>query len=244
MRHIDTLSVRISGIHTQKIRQGEQIEMIGELLIVPHGVNSATRQTMQSGIRRRNNNDEVVFAENMGKYHKLFYADKIKYISRARQINYDPERDTEAIRKFTAMVVCPRCKKTIRGCSIIKLAVRDSNGKEIFEEVKNADGNIIKTRKLQEYRDLIPRLVSMFAPNVTGEDLAKEALLLQAVGPSPIVREAWIDRKNVNVGLFGDVGTAKSVLGFESTKLLPGSRDVTASTFHGQEYYRRCSKRQ
>ena len=121
MRHIDTLSVRISGIHTQKIRQGEQIEMIGELLIVPHGVNSATRQTMQSGIRRRNNNDEVVFAENMGKYHKLFYADKIKYISRARQINYDPERDTEAIRKFTDMVVCPRCKKTIRGCEHYKV---------------------------------------------------------------------------------------------------------------------------
>ena len=226
MKHIDTLEVRISGIHTQKIRQGEQVEMIGELLIVPSSVNSATRQTMQSGIRRRNNNDEIIYAENMGKYKKLFYADKIKYISRAKQINYDPERDTKAIRKFATIASCPKCK--MASDTGIKIAVKDSKGKDVFEEIKDKDGNITKVRKLQEYEDLIPRLVSMFAPLVAGEDLAKEALLLQAVGPAPIVSEAWIDRKNVNVGLFGDVGTAKSLLGHEATKLLPGSREVTA----------------
>ena len=78
-------------------------------LSVPHGVNSATRQQCNQQLKK-NNNDEVVFAENMGKYHKLFYATKSN-TSVVRHINYYPERDTEAIRKFTAMVVCPRCKK-------------------------------------------------------------------------------------------------------------------------------------
>ena len=195
MRHIDTLPVRVSGIHTQKIRQGEQIEIIGELLIVPSGVNSASRQTMQPGIRRRNQNEEIVYTENMGKYHKLFYADKIKYISRARQINYNPERDTVAIRKFVSLSICPTCKMTL------------TNG---------------------SHHDFIDRLVSMFAVHIKGEELAKEAFLLQAVGPAPILLENWYDRFNMNIGLFGDVGTAKSLFGMESMKLLPGSRDVTA----------------
>jgi DNA replicative helicase MCM subunit Mcm2 (Cdc46/Mcm family) len=75
--------------------------------------------------------------------------------------------------------------------------------------------------------NLIRRLVSMFAPNVSGYENAKLALLLQAVGPAPAQRKNWYRRTWINSGLFGDPGTAKTILGEEAVKLLPGSQTVS-----------------
>jgi DNA replicative helicase MCM subunit Mcm2 (Cdc46/Mcm family) len=212
VRNIDTLRTRVSGIYASNMNYGEVVEMIGELLIVPAGVESATRQTMQAvgGMRRRNNNEEIVFTENMGKYHKLFYVDKIKFVNRAKQLDFNSERDTKAIRIFSSISTCPKCGMT--GFNMKRLT-------------KDLDGNMV----LQNYSDKVDRLVSTFAPHIVGEDLKKEALILQAVGPSSIVEGSYYDRKTVNALMIGDAGTAKTDLGHEAVKLLLGSREVVVT---------------
>ena len=65
----------------------------------------------------------------------------------------------------------------------------------------------------------------MFAPNVADYENAKLGLLIQAVGPAPLQKESWFRRRTwINSGLFGDPGTAKSILGEEAVKLIPGSQ--------------------
>ena len=83
--------------------------------------------------------------------------------------------------------------------------------------------------------NLIARLVSMFAPNVTGHENAKRGLLVQAAGPAPVQKESWYRRRTwINCGLFGDPGTAKTVLGEEAIKLLPGSQTVSGQHSTGK----------
>ena len=63
---------------------------------------------------------------------------------------------------------------------------------------------------------------------------AKLGLLLQAVGPAPYQKKNWYRRTWINVGLFGDPGTAKTILGEEAVKLLPGSQTVSGQHSTGK----------
>lgn len=57
------------------------------------------------------------------------------------------------------------------------------------------------------------KLINSIAPDIFGLDRVKEVLLLQMVGGSTITMEDGIKiRGNINVGLIGDPGIAKSQL--------------------------------
>jgi len=73
--------------------------------------------------------------------------------------------------------------------------------------------------------NLIPRLVSMFAPNVVGHDDAKEGLLLSIVGGDDHGQRGG---GRINTFLVGDPGTAKSTLAEEAAMIKPNSRHVSA----------------
>ena len=179
--HLDRLMVLVSGKHAKDIGFSEEVEMIGELQIMPSSVIEARRSTTG-----RNPNPRYMFAAELGgKYQKIFYAKHIKYTKREREAVLTAQ-DIQAIKKFTSMP------------------------------------------------NLIRRLVSMFGPNVTGYENAKLGLLLQAVGPAPYQRENWYRRTWINTGLFGDPGTAKTVLGEEAVKLLPGSQTVSGQHSTGK----------
>jgi DNA replicative helicase MCM subunit Mcm2 (Cdc46/Mcm family) len=179
--HLDRLMVLIFGKHAQDIGFSEEVEMIGELQIMPSSVVEARRST-GSG---RNNLGYMFAADPGGKYQKIFYAKHIKYTKRERELELT-EQDVKAIKKFVSMP------------------------------------------------NLIARLVSMFAPNVAGFENAKLGLLLQAVGPAPYQKENWYRRAWINIGLFGDPGTAKTILGEEGVKLLPGSQTVSGQHSTGK----------
>jgi DNA replicative helicase MCM subunit Mcm2 (Cdc46/Mcm family) len=179
--YLDRLMVLVFGRHAQDIAFSEEVEMIGELQILPSSVIEARRGT-GSG---RNNPGHIFAAEPGGKYQKIFYAKHIKYTKRELELHLT-ERNIIAIKKFASLP------------------------------------------------NLIPRLVSMFAPNVAGFENAKLGLLLQAVGPAPYQKKNWYRRTWINAGLFGDPGTAKTILGEEAVKLLPGSQTVSGQHSTGK----------
>lgn len=177
---LDRLMVLVLGKHSQDIGFSEEVEMIGELQIMPSSVIEARRGSVSG------RNPAYIFeTEPGGKYQKIFYAKHIKYTKRERELVLT-EDDIQAIKKFVSMP------------------------------------------------NLISRLVSMFAPNVAGFENAKLGLLLQAVGPAHYQRKNWYRRTWINVGLFGDPGTAKTILGEEAVKLLPGSQTVSGQHSTGK----------
>jgi replicative DNA helicase Mcm len=87
----------------------------------------------------------------------------------------------------------------------------------------------------------IDRIVSMFAPNVIGHNTTKLGILRSIVGGVDNSIEKRQKRKEdngrrgrIHTLLVGDPGTAKSILGRESTKILPNSRYVTAQNASGK----------
>lgn len=74
-------------------------------------------------------------------------------------------------------------------------------------------------------KNLITRLVSMFAPNVIEHDDVKLGLLRSIVGGDDHKQRGG---GRVNTFLVGDPGTAKSTLGQEAAKIKPNSRHVSA----------------
>jgi DNA replicative helicase MCM subunit Mcm2 (Cdc46/Mcm family) len=178
---IDRLMVLVLGKHARDIGFSEEVEMIGELQIMPSSVIEARRSSNPA----RTNPRYMFAAEPGGKYQKIFYAKHIKYTKRERELQLT-EQDIKAIEKFVSL------------------------------------------------SDLVHRLVSMFAPNITGSENAKLGLLLQAVGPAPYQKKNWYRRTWINVGLFGDPGTAKTILGEEAVKLLPGSQTVSGQHSTGK----------
>ena len=102
-------------------------------------------------------------------------------------------------------------------------------------QVKLTEEDIKAIKRFASKPNLIPRLVSMFAPNVADYENAKLGLLIQAVGPAPLQKESWFRRRTwINSGLFGDPGTAKSILGEEAVKLIPGSQMASAQHSTGK----------
>lgn len=194
VRHIDSLTVRISGIHTSYMRLSEVIEIVGSMLILPASVVTARRSDRNNG---NGNREGFNFGGGGGKYQKILYSEKIKYTDRTKQLNFIPERHIPEIKRFVAISDCPRCK------------------------VNGVKGTI-------------DRLVSMFVPDIVGEDLAKSSCLLQAVGPAPIVRGNWYKRLTINNGMFGDTGTAKTGIANDALTLLPGSHSATGAHSTGK----------
>ena len=87
----------------------------------------------------------------------------------------------------------------------------------------------------------IDRIISMFGPNVIGHNTAKLGILRSIVGGVDNSIEKRQKRKEdngrrgrIHTLLVGDPGTAKSILGRESTKILPNSRYVTAQNASGK----------
>ena len=74
-------------------------------------------------------------------------------------------------------------------------------------------------------RNLLKRLMAMFAPNVIGHDDVKLGLLRSIVGGDSHgqYKDGFIDTFMV-----GDQGTAKSTLGAEASRIKPNSRHVSA----------------
>lgn len=87
--------------------------------------------------------------------------------------------------------------------------------------------NDIKTfYKFLEFPNLIPRLVSMFCPNIIGHDDAKLGLLRSIVGGLTDKEQKYDGR--ISTLIVGDPGTAKSTLTRESIELKANSRYVSA----------------
>ena len=90
---------------------------------------------------------------------------------------------------------------------------------------------VIRPKDITDFEDfalkenLIPRLISMFAPNVIGHNDAKLGLLRSIVGGYDHGQRAG---GRVNTFMVGDPGTAKSPLGQEAAKIKPNSRHVSA----------------
>ena len=94
---VDRLMVLVLGKHAQDIGFSEEVEMIGELQIMPSSVIEARRG---SGSAR---NPAYIFeAEPGGKYQKIFYAKHIKYTKRERELVLT-EQDIQAIKRFVSL---------------------------------------------------------------------------------------------------------------------------------------------
>ncbi len=100
--------------------------------------------------------------------------------------------------------------------------------------------DIAAIKRFASFPNLIQRLVSMMSPEVYGNDEAKLGLLLTAVKGAPKQRDNWYRRYWMNTGLFGDKGTAKTTLLYDTIKLIPSSQSVSGqhSTFNWE---RHCS---
>ncbi len=78
-------------------------------------------------------------------------------------------------------------------------------------------------------RNLLKRLIAMFAPNVIGHDDVKLGLLRSIVGGDKGGDgHGRSDNGFIDTFMVGDHGTAKSTLGAEATKIKPNSRHVSA----------------
>jgi DNA replicative helicase MCM subunit Mcm2 (Cdc46/Mcm family) len=80
----------------------------------------------------------------------------------------------------------------------------------------------------------IDRIVAMFAPNIIGYTDKKLGLLRSVVGGRSDHGNDNGRRGRINTLMVGDPGTAKSLLGRESTRLIPNSRNVTAQNATGK----------
>jgi hypothetical protein len=85
------------------------------------------------------------------------------------------------------------------------------------------------------FPDLVNRLVSMFAPDVYGNEEVKLGLLLAAVRGAPIQTDNWYRRHWINVGMLGDKGTGKTTLMYHALKLVLGSQSVSGQHSTGKE---------
>lgn len=101
-------------------------------------------------------------------------------------------------------------------------------------ELELTPRDIEAIKRFSSFPNLIPRLVSMMSPEVYGNDEAKLGLLLTAVKAAPIQRDNWYRRYWINTGLFGDKGTAKSTLMYDSIKLILGSQSVSGQHSTGK----------
>jgi DNA replicative helicase MCM subunit Mcm2 (Cdc46/Mcm family) len=78
------------------------------------------------------------------------------------------------------------------------------------------------------------RITKMFAPNVIGHNDKKMGILRTIIGGNKTSNIDNGRRGRINTLLVGDPGTAKSLLGKESTKINPNSKYVTASGVNGK----------
>ncbi len=78
------------------------------------------------------------------------------------------------------------------------------------------------------------RVTAMFAPNVIGHNDKKMGILHTIIGGNKTSNIDNGRRGRINTLLVGDPGTAKSLLGKESTKINPNSKYVTASGVNGK----------
>ncbi len=77
------------------------------------------------------------------------------------------------------------------------------------EEISPEEEKIIKS--LGKNADIYDRLISSFAPHISGQDIIKEAILLLIVGSTQrILADGAKIRGDINIFLVGDPGTAKS----------------------------------
>lgn len=101
-------------------------------------------------------------------------------------------------------------------------------------ELRLTEQDVKAIKKFASLSNLIQRLTSMMSPEVYGHNDAKLGLLLVAVGPAPVQRDNWYRRYWLNAGLIGDIGTAKTMLGEDAAKLLPGSQTVSGQHSTGK----------
>ena len=85
------------------------------------------------------------------------------------------------------------------------------------------NGDIESFYKFVKFPNVIDRLASMVAPNVIGHTDKKVGILRSVVGGVEQSR-----RGRINTLFVGEIGTAKSTLARQATKILPKSRYVTA----------------
>lgn len=88
--------------------------------------------------------------------------------------------------------------------------------------------------KFASYPKLTERLTSMMSPQIYGHEDVKLGLLLLAIGGAPIQKDNPNFRYWLNAGLFGDKGTAKTTMGEDATKLVPGSEMVSGQHSTGK----------
>ncbi len=106
--------------------------------------------------------------------------------------------------------------------------------KRICDAVYAKELEASKTNKQIVPMRYIDRLVAMFAPNVLGYENVKLGLLRSLVGGRKDHGDDNGRRGRINTVLVGDKGTAKSMLGKESTKLIPNSRYISAQNTSGK----------
>jgi DNA replicative helicase MCM subunit Mcm2 (Cdc46/Mcm family) len=99
------------------------------------------------------------------------------------------------------------------------------------EDIKLDPNDISAIKKFKSFPDLTDRLISMFAPNIYGHSSVKLGILLLAVG-SP--KTTSYKRNWINAGLFGDHGTAKTMIGDEAVNLVPKSQTVSGQHSTGK----------
>ena len=75
-------------------------------------------------------------------------------------------------------------------------------------------------------RNILRRLIAMFAPNVVGHEDVKLGVLRSIVGGDK--QHGEFKSGFIDTFMVGDAGTAKSTLGNEATKIKPNSRHVSA----------------
>jgi len=114
-----------------------------------------------------------------------------------------------------------KSKSKIKNNVLYATSIKYLNRKELVI----TEDDIEAFDKFVTYRNLLERLVAMFAPNIIGHDDVKRGLLRAIVG--------GIDRGKESSGRLdtlmpGDIGTAKSKLGAEAAEVKPNSRHVSA----------------
>ena len=84
--------------------------------------------------------------------------------------------------------------------------------------------DIEAVKRFASYPNLLGRLVSMVAPQYSGEFYAKLSLLLTSVRAAPKQKGSCYKRPWCNTVFAGDPGTAKTQIAQDSVQLVPGSQ--------------------
>lgn len=224
-KHINKL-ITITGLVTSSTGLYNLPETRVFVCIDGHTINSKTE--IKKCLRCKQSIEEITPEENF-RQHRILYLQSEEFGYHGDELRIDLEGDLCNLAdsgdrvKITGIIETERSQKATfhNVVRVINISKPDDLDLTLTESIKE------EFKKFVEEPDFYSRLINSIAPSIFGLIHVKESILLQIVGgTNRIKNDGSMIRGWINIGLFGDYGTAKTKIGEWVEQNIPRSKFV------------------